>query len=184
MKKKVKDFFLEDFEKNYKYKPNKEEILANIEEETDFNKEVYSLLRWKKISITLMTCMLVIILGLGIISIVQQYNLDNNGNIIITDEFKEYMNSYGDKKVFIEEINIRNDYYMYIYKVVDSLKIDNNVIYLYLFNSKIDEKQVFIIQNNTKQELFNNSYGILAQNTDQVSFSIEINDQKYEYKIG
>lgn len=183
MKKKVKDFFLEDFEKNYKYKPNKEEILANIEEETDFNKEVYSLLRWKKLSITLMTCMLVIILGLGIISIVQSHPDEKKDNVI-TCEFKEYMNSYGDMQVLLEEINIRNDYNMYIYKVVNSSKIDNNTSYLYLFKNEYDDQIVILVINNNKQQLFNNSYGILAQNTDQVSFSIETNDQKYEYKIG
>lgn len=183
MKKKVKDFFLEDFEKNYKYKPNKEEILANIEEETGFNKEVYSLLRWKKLSITLMTCMLVIILGLGIISIVQLRTLEKDKDII-TDEFKEYMNSYGDMQVLLEEINIRKDYHMYIYKVGDSLKIDNNTSYLYIYKCNEKENKILLVINETKQQLFNNSYGILAQNTDQVSFSIEINDQKYEYKIG
>ncbi len=186
MKKDIKKIVKDDFNEHYKYKPNKEEIIIKNENTSEYDNKVFNLLSWRKLSITMITCMLIIISGLIILNIVSYSKEDKYYNCYMTDEFEEYIAKYGGSKSYtlIHKITIESKTQLYIVKttLLESNEVTNN--YLYLLKTKRIDDQITLISDNKEVMLTNNSFGKFSQNNDKLSFSIVINDQIYEYKLG
>ncbi len=185
MKNKIKKYIEDDFNKSYKCNVDVNKIIqnANIQiQEEPIKKKSFIL---KPIYQIVMICVLVLVMSFTIVYI----NLDNKSDDILTCEFKKYMKSYEVK--YTEEydysIKVGKDLKIYIFKCYN-LKNDNNDYLFYIFKSKQEISNCYIIIDNDKTSVIQDSFGLLKiidENTidKSIKFSVEINGEIKDFVL-
>jgi len=190
MSKKVKNKIMEDFNKTYSIKIDREKIYNSIpikeNTEDSFQTVLYLKRLCRRISLIASVIIICLIGVIGYIAIETHYGDENN---IVTDEFEEYMNQYSSKgkSILYSQIQLDTDVNIYFYKLTNIEK--NKEYYFYIFNDKFKLKTYNLTFNNNIIALNNKSYGLLCEfivddpNKD-ISFTIESNNIIKQYKIG
>lgn len=189
---KIKKLIKEDYNKNYKYVPNKEKLFKDLGIEVVEMKE-YSA-KWMRISKVFMTLSIVLTCCLiGVICVGFGFISQQTYNPRLTSEFKEYVKEYSEETYELHSIEyvVKNKIIIRIYKIDSTQSKDGNIYYLYFVRDKNKKENAFLILNYGTQmeiELKNNSFGMIAMHTVEqeeeiVQFAIRYQEKTKKYYI-
>lgn len=189
---KIKKLIKDDYNKNYKYVPNKEKLFKDLGIEVVEMKE-YSA-KWMRISKVFMTLSIVLTCCLiGVICVGFGFISQQTCNPRLTSEFKEYVNEYTKTMQYdnVIAINTDSNIHIYIFKYDETQSIDGNIYYFYFVKDKNKNNNAFLLLNCGTQmeiELQNKSFGMIAMHTIEqeeeiVKFSIRYQEKTKKYYI-
>lgn len=192
---KIEKLIKDDYNKNYKYVPNKEKLFKDLGIEVVEMKE-YSA-KWMRISKVFMTLSIVLTCCLiGVICVGFGFISQQTCNPRLTSEFKEYVNEYSEDinelyRSSIMNIKLDDNNYLYLYKIDSTQSKDGNIYYFYFVRNKNKIDNAFLVINYGTQieiELHNKSFGMIAMHTIEqeeeiVQFAIRYQEKTKKYYI-
>lgn len=191
MNKKIKEELMNDFNETYNFEPKKQSMHNLYERKDPMERKIrWMFVIWKRISFGLAAALLLLIISVTLIFIFVPFSsFKNLGDEAITEEFEQFVFEHtGDDTLdctYVISVNHKDNIYIFRKKYLDS---NDQYIYsyFYIIKSEYTIQNTYLIINNQKISVSNDSYGIILETQEAdapVEFSIEINGKIKEYKL-
>ena len=175
MKENLKQKIKEDISNSYAIEYDKEllhnKLVIKQDDNIKYNSKLKLVLKYAMVFI------IGVLIGIGAYSCIGD---ENNSNKIISNELKKEIKELG------YDISDENVYCFFKIKVKDEIYIftsnDKNK-YVYIIKKGSNTEDLYLINNNERVEIFNNSIGIISKNDDEeyTKFYIEIDGKPQEF---
>jgi len=185
MKKNIKELIKQDINNSYKVEYDLNELHDSFVPKTYSKNEVH-ISKKRLVLYFILVCVLGVFIG------ALRLGYFNANSQMITNELREFVyDEYGCKIQDIDlwySLKIDEDNTLYIfYKNIKSNSKINNA-YIYMYKTKNNYDNMFIITNNFKIKIENNSFGVLTEKDSNdpnqtIEFSIEINGKIKDFLL-
>lgn len=192
MRKKVEQQFINEFEETYDFKVDMSKLdLSNLTVKNASNniKQYKKIRLYKRLNVCFSAIIVLLVCSIGIICGLRGDYKDKTEEEILTEEFKEYINSKGETYFENPICAFKPSNYItcYIFKSVN-LEKENITIrnYYYLFKLENNDNDVSIFLP-TEQKVRNNSFGFITSQEEgkplKITIKIQINGEITQYEI-